>query len=184
MIWNAGLNALYLIWLLKLELSVRVFPSMLPACSWLLCFILKIHLILTKFALLLLMNLPIKDYIMTVSEVTNSCIWIHKVTELCVVKTIAYVNYDGIWCGKMTVWILIWSVILCVIHILFTSFVFCWIHELFQASSPACTELETIVMDWLGKMIGLPPAFLHSSKDTPGGGVIQVWSKVLLSLQF
>ncbi len=44
-----------------------------------------------------------------------------------------------------------------------------------QASSPACTELETIVMDWLGKMIGLPPEFLHSNEQTMGGGVIQVW---------
>lgn len=43
-----------------------------------------------------------------------------------------------------------------------------------QASSPACTELETVVMDWLGKMVGLPDHFLHSSKDSPGGGVIQV----------
>ncbi|XP_076081670.1 aromatic-L-amino-acid decarboxylase-like isoform X1 [Mytilus galloprovincialis] len=42
------------------------------------------------------------------------------------------------------------------------------------ASSPACTELETIVMDWLGKMIGLPSDFLHSNKQTMGGGVIQV----------
>ncbi|KAL6254438.1 hypothetical protein P5V15_014487 [Pogonomyrmex californicus] len=33
------------------------------------------------------------------------------------------------------------------------------------ASSPACTELETIVMNWLGKMIGLPEDFLHR----PGG---------------
>ncbi|KAI0214767.1 Histidine decarboxylase, partial [Lamellibrachia satsuma] len=41
------------------------------------------------------------------------------------------------------------------------------------ASSPACTELETIVMDWLGKMIGLPPVFLHSNEQTMGGGVIQ-----------
>ncbi|XP_071537873.1 aromatic-L-amino-acid decarboxylase isoform X2 [Panulirus ornatus] len=41
------------------------------------------------------------------------------------------------------------------------------------ASSPACTELETVVMDWLGKMVGLPEHFLHSSKDSPGGGVIQ-----------
>ncbi|CAL8131502.1 unnamed protein product [Orchesella dallaii] len=41
------------------------------------------------------------------------------------------------------------------------------------ASSPACTELETIVMDWLGKMVGLPSAFLHSSKESLGGGVIQ-----------
>ena len=43
-----------------------------------------------------------------------------------------------------------------------------------QASSPACTELETIVMDWLGKMIGLPAEFLHSNQQTKGGGVIQV----------
>ena len=41
------------------------------------------------------------------------------------------------------------------------------------ASSPACTELETIVMDWLGKMIGLPDEFLHSKKHGLGGGVIQ-----------
>ncbi|XP_037068444.1 histidine decarboxylase-like [Pollicipes pollicipes] len=41
------------------------------------------------------------------------------------------------------------------------------------ASSPACTELEMIVMDWLGQMIGLPDEFLHSSKDSHGGGVIQ-----------
>ena len=30
-----------------------------------------------------------------------------------------------------------------------------------QASSPACTELESLVMDWLGQMIGLPAEFLH-----------------------
>ncbi|XP_035670957.1 histidine decarboxylase-like [Branchiostoma floridae] len=41
------------------------------------------------------------------------------------------------------------------------------------ASSPACTELEMIVMDWLGKMIGLPPQFLYSLSDGKGGGVIQ-----------
>ncbi|UJR09418.1 hypothetical protein I4U23_013659 [Adineta vaga] len=41
------------------------------------------------------------------------------------------------------------------------------------ASSPACTELETVVMDWLAKMIGLPDDFLHSRADTTGGGVIQ-----------
>ncbi|KAJ8981624.1 hypothetical protein NQ317_000852 [Molorchus minor] len=35
------------------------------------------------------------------------------------------------------------------------------------AASPACTELETIVMDWLGKAIGLP------TKGSRGGGVIQ-----------
>ncbi|XP_011308066.1 histidine decarboxylase isoform X2 [Fopius arisanus] len=40
------------------------------------------------------------------------------------------------------------------------------------ASSPACTELETIVMNWLGKMIGLPDDFLHRPGGS-GGGVIQ-----------
>ncbi|XP_054279364.1 histidine decarboxylase [Macrosteles quadrilineatus] len=41
------------------------------------------------------------------------------------------------------------------------------------ASSPACTELETVVMNWLGKMIGLPEEFLHTRSDSKGGGVIQ-----------
>ncbi|XP_058818538.1 histidine decarboxylase isoform X1 [Topomyia yanbarensis] len=41
------------------------------------------------------------------------------------------------------------------------------------ASSPACTELESIVMNWLGKMIGLPDAFLHIPSISRGGGVIQ-----------
>ena len=44
-----------------------------------------------------------------------------------------------------------------------------------KASSPACTELESLVMDWLGKMIGLPSEFLHARSDSLGGGVIQVW---------
>lgn len=43
------------------------------------------------------------------------------------------------------------------------------------AASPACTELEIIMLDWVAKIIGLPEEFLclsdHSSK---GGGVIQV----------
>jgi aromatic-L-amino-acid/L-tryptophan decarboxylase len=38
------------------------------------------------------------------------------------------------------------------------------------ATSPACTELETHVLDWLVEMLGLPAAFLSS---TTGGGVIQ-----------
>ncbi|GLH07306.1 Histidine decarboxylase [Gryllus bimaculatus] len=41
------------------------------------------------------------------------------------------------------------------------------------ASSPACTELETIVMNWLGRAINLPESFLHLQPDSPGGGVIQ-----------
>ncbi|XP_072378255.1 histidine decarboxylase [Diabrotica undecimpunctata] len=40
------------------------------------------------------------------------------------------------------------------------------------ASSPACTELEMMVMNWLAKMIGLPDDFLHKKGGT-GGGVIQ-----------
>ena len=38
------------------------------------------------------------------------------------------------------------------------------------ATSPACTELETHVLDWLVTMLGLPEKFLSSGK---GGGVIQ-----------
>lgn len=38
------------------------------------------------------------------------------------------------------------------------------------ATSPACTELETHVMDWLVDMMGLPPGF---KSDSTGGGVIQ-----------
>ena len=38
------------------------------------------------------------------------------------------------------------------------------------ATSPACTELETHVLDWLVPMLGLPERFLSSSA---GGGVIQ-----------
>nr|CAD7457811.1 unnamed protein product [Timema tahoe] len=42
-----------------------------------------------------------------------------------------------------------------------------------EAASPACTELETIVLDWLGKAIGLPEEFLAFPKGSKGGGVIQ-----------
>ncbi|MGA9812877.1 MAG: pyridoxal-dependent decarboxylase, partial [Terriglobales bacterium] len=38
------------------------------------------------------------------------------------------------------------------------------------ATSPACTELETHVLDWLVNMLGLPRKFLSTSS---GGGVIQ-----------
>src|ERR1700756_1145394 len=38
------------------------------------------------------------------------------------------------------------------------------------STSPACTELETHVLDWLVSMLGLPEKFLSSSE---GGGVIQ-----------
>lgn len=38
------------------------------------------------------------------------------------------------------------------------------------STSPACTELETLVLDWLVPMLGLPDKFLSTSA---GGGVIQ-----------
>src|SRR5713226_2133467 len=43
------------------------------------------------------------------------------------------------------------------------------------ATSPACTELETHVLDWLVPMLGLPEKFLSSSgsSSSSGGGVIQ-----------
>uniref|UniRef100_A0A672GNR3 Histidine decarboxylase n=1 Tax=Salarias fasciatus TaxID=181472 RepID=A0A672GNR3_SALFA len=41
------------------------------------------------------------------------------------------------------------------------------------ASSPACTELETTVMDWLCKALGLPSFFLHHHPDSRGGGILQ-----------
>ncbi len=37
-------------------------------------------------------------------------------------------------------------------------------------TSPACTELETHILDWLVDMLALPEAFYSSST---GGGVIQ-----------
>ena len=40
-------------------------------------------------------------------------------------------------------------------------------------ASPACTELEMVMMDWLGKMLQLPEEFLFSGPGR-GGGVIQV----------
>ncbi|KAJ2620472.1 hypothetical protein GGI26_004960 [Coemansia sp. RSA 1358] len=43
-------------------------------------------------------------------------------------------------------------------------------------SSPATTELETIILDWLGRLIGLGKRFLSIDKDGTagvGGGIIQ-----------
>nr|BDD85275.1 dopa decarboxylase [Ischnura senegalensis] len=39
-------------------------------------------------------------------------------------------------------------------------------------ASPACTELEVVTLDWLGKLLELPPSFLACSGGK-GGGVIQ-----------
>src|SRR4030081_3145653 len=49
------------------------------------------------------------------------------------------------------------------------------------ATSPACTEVEQHVMDWLVELLGLPDRF---RSDGPGGGVIQdaASSSVLLAL--
>ena len=47
----------------------------------------------------------------------------------------------------------------------------------FQIASPACTEMEMKMMNWLGKMLQLPEHFLFSEdpeKMSVGGGVIQV----------
>jgi len=41
------------------------------------------------------------------------------------------------------------------------------------AAGPSCTELETIVLDWMGKMLGLPETFLAEVEGSEGGGVIQ-----------
>ncbi|XP_053128647.1 histidine decarboxylase isoform X2 [Hemicordylus capensis] len=41
------------------------------------------------------------------------------------------------------------------------------------ASSPACTELEMNMMDWLAKMMGLPDGFLHYHPNSKGGGILQ-----------
>lgn len=38
--------------------------------------------------------------------------------------------------------------------------------------SPAVTELEVIVVDWLAKFLDLPKCFLNSSKGR-GGGLLQ-----------
>ncbi|KAK5967819.1 Aromatic-L-amino-acid decarboxylase, partial [Trichostrongylus colubriformis] len=42
-----------------------------------------------------------------------------------------------------------------------------------QASCPAMTELELIMLHWFGKMIGLPKEFLPLTEGGKGGGVIQ-----------
>ncbi len=39
-------------------------------------------------------------------------------------------------------------------------------------ASPACTELEVLVMNWLGKMLKLPEYYFPSS-GSHGGGIIQ-----------
>lgn len=47
------------------------------------------------------------------------------------------------------------------------------VNGMLWATSPAATELETRVLDWLGEMVGLPEPFLSRSPGGGGGGVIQ-----------
>ena len=51
--------------------------------------------------------------------------------------------------------------------------IFLYLGFVFQAASPACTELETVMLDWLGKMLNLPEDFIAGTEGQ-GGGVIQV----------
>lgn len=46
------------------------------------------------------------------------------------------------------------------------------INGVMWASSPSATELEVLMMDWLGKLLNLPEVFLHSGPGK-GGGLIQ-----------
>lgn len=43
------------------------------------------------------------------------------------------------------------------------------------AACPAMTELEMIMLDWFGHMMGLPKEFLPFTPNGNGGGVIQVY---------
>ncbi len=45
------------------------------------------------------------------------------------------------------------------------------INGMLWATSPAATELESVMLDWFARALGLPDAFLNSSPS--GGGVIQ-----------
>jgi aromatic-L-amino-acid decarboxylase len=44
------------------------------------------------------------------------------------------------------------------------------VNGMLWATSPACTEIETVILDWLVELLGLPDRFRSSG---PGGGVIQ-----------
>lgn len=44
------------------------------------------------------------------------------------------------------------------------------VNGMLWATSPACTELETLVLDWMVELLGLPASFLS---EGAGGGVIQ-----------
>ncbi len=60
-------------------------------------------------------------------------------------------------------WVLLFQESVCIILIL---------NYFLQLTSPACTELEIVMLDWMAKALKLPEAFLSTSGH--GGGVIQV----------
>ncbi|MBX3358250.1 MAG: DegT/DnrJ/EryC1/StrS family aminotransferase [Phycisphaeraceae bacterium] len=47
------------------------------------------------------------------------------------------------------------------------------VNGMLWATSPAATELEIRMLDWVAQMLDLPPAFHHSRSGGAGGGVIQ-----------
>ncbi|KAK4319953.1 hypothetical protein Pmani_009155 [Petrolisthes manimaculis] len=47
-------------------------------------------------------------------------------------------------------------------------------------ASPACTELEVVMMDWLGQLIGLPQEFLFTPGGTGGGVILSTASEATL----
>lgn len=51
-----------------------------------------------------------------------------------------------------------------------------------KVGSPAGTEMEMHMTDWLCKALGLPSFFLHHHPDSSGGGVMQVSSSLLCLL--
>ena len=45
-----------------------------------------------------------------------------------------------------------------------------------QAASPACTELETVVLDWVGKhMLQKLETWVHSTKQNPHNETADMW---------
>ncbi|CAN0887607.1 Tyrosine decarboxylase [Linum grandiflorum] len=48
-------------------------------------------------------------------------------------------------------------------------------------TSPAATELETVVMDWLGKMLNLPESFMFSGAGGGGGVIMGTTCEALLA---
>lgn len=49
----------------------------------------------------------------------------------------------------------------------------------FQAASPACSELETVCLDWLARAFNLPKHFIFSEPESQGGGKLKFYLKNL-----